>query len=78
MDLAAMGRNKIIFVPTPGQPEQMYLAKRMKDLNWAFSVDQHKFEMGKAIHEAENYNGLAVDESTSNLLSNAIESELCA
>jgi UDP-N-acetylglucosamine transferase subunit ALG13 len=76
MDLAMMGMNNIIFVPTPGQPEQEYLANRIESMNWAYAIDQGKLDIVKAINESKNYIGLAVDESNNVLLSQAIEAEL--
>lgn len=42
MDLIIMGK-KAFLVPTPGQPEQEYLAKRMKQLRWFDSCIQTNF-----------------------------------
>ncbi len=57
MDLAALGK-KAVFVPTPGQPEQEYLAKRLKKQGLFYSVSQKDFRLEEALHEAENYSGL--------------------
>ncbi|MFM9840141.1 MAG: glycosyltransferase [Cyclobacteriaceae bacterium] len=76
MDLAMMGTNNIIFVPTPGQPEQEYLAKKMQAMNWAYAIDQDKLDLISAINESKNYIGLTVGESNNVLLSKAIEAEL--
>lgn len=51
MDLAAMGK-KAILVPTPGQPEQEYLARRCDQLGWAWIARQDDLEIGKALQEA--------------------------
>jgi UDP-N-acetylglucosamine:LPS N-acetylglucosamine transferase len=76
MDLAIIETNNIIFVPTPGQPEQEYLAKKMQAMDWAYAIDQDKLEIIKAINESKNYIGLTVGESNNVLLSKAIEEEL--
>jgi hypothetical protein len=75
MDLAVMQRDKIIFVPTPGQPEQEYLAKTLKEKNWVFSVDQDKLDLPVAIMESSKYRGLSIQDET-NYLSIAIDKEL--
>jgi uncharacterized protein (TIGR00661 family) len=76
MDLATMGVTKIIFVPTPGQPEQVYLAKRIREMNWAYAIDQDKLDISKAISELKSHVGLLVDESNNDLLKKVIEAEL--
>jgi uncharacterized protein (TIGR00661 family) len=76
MDLAMMGTNNIIFVPTPGQPEQEYLAMKMQAMNWAYAIDQNKLEIIRAINELKNYMGLALDESNNGILKKVIEAEL--
>jgi uncharacterized protein (TIGR00661 family) len=56
MDLAYTG-GKAVFVPTPGQPEQEYLAKLYHQNKIAFSVDQKKFDLMAAISVSENFLG---------------------
>lgn len=57
MDLAALNK-KTIFIPTPGQTEQEYLAKVYLEKNIAFSQEQSKFDLRIALKEAEKYKGL--------------------
>lgn len=66
MDLAVL-RKKAFFIPTPGQPEQFYLATRMKKLNMAPYCKQKDFTIDK-LKETENYSGLITEESTNDLL----------
>ena len=56
MDLAMLGK-KAIFVPTPGQTEQEYLAKYFMENNIAFSMTQNKFDLNVALKESEKYSG---------------------
>ena len=56
MDLAILG-NKAIFVPTPGQTEQEYLAKYFSEKKIAYSVSQKKFDLKIALEESKNYSG---------------------
>lgn len=56
MDLAKLGK-KAIFVPTPGQTEQEYLAQRFKELQVAYFMDQKSFSLTDALRESENYTG---------------------
>ncbi len=56
MDLATLGK-KVIFVPTPGQTEQEYLAEYLMSKNVAYCVPQNKFNLMNALKESENYKG---------------------
>ena len=56
MDLAMLNK-KVIFVPTPGQTEQEYLAKYFSDKKIAYSVSQKYFDLKVAIKESEKYSG---------------------
>jgi len=56
MDLQKM-QSKAIFVPTPGQTEQEYLAKHLKEQEVCFYQKQNEFDLNKAINESENYSG---------------------
>ena len=56
MDLAKLGK-KAFFIPTPGQPEQEYLAKRLTENNLAGSCDQDKFTLEK-LTKISDFKGL--------------------
>ena len=56
MDLAIM-RKKAIFVPTPGQTEQEYLADYFLENKIAYSVSQNKFDLEIALRESKTYRG---------------------
>jgi uncharacterized protein (TIGR00661 family) len=56
MDLALIGK-KAFFIPTPGQYEQLYLAKRMKELHYAPFATQEQFSL-KNLDELKDYEGL--------------------
>ncbi len=56
MDLAAMEK-KAFFIPTPGQFEQVYLAKRLKNAGFIPSCKQHKFDE-KKLKKISVYKGL--------------------
>lgn len=56
MDLARLGK-KAIFVPTPGQTEQEYLAHRFKELQVAYFMEQKSFSLAYALNESEKYSG---------------------
>ncbi|WP_121666986.1 glycosyltransferase family protein [Mesonia aquimarina] len=62
MDCAKLDK-KAFFIPTPGQFEQVYLAKRLKKLGIAPSCKQHEFSL-KHLEEIDNYKGLQEIQST--------------
>lgn len=57
MDLAKLGK-KAYFIPTPGQFEQEYLAKRLHELGIVPSCDQDDFTL-KSLNRIEEYKGLS-------------------
>ena len=56
MDLALLEK-KVFLVPTPGQYEQEYLAKRLKSLGIAPSCKQENFKL-KKLNKVAVYKGL--------------------
>ena len=72
MDLAAINKKQIIFIPTPGQTEQEYLAEQLKSRKLAFMQKQSEFDLTKAIEEVKEYNGFDQIDQDTNLLDKAI------
>jgi UDP-N-acetylglucosamine transferase subunit ALG13 len=58
MDLARLGKNAIL-VPTPGQTEQMYLAKVLFKKGICYFKDQQDFKLAKAMAKTPLYAGFA-------------------
>jgi UDP-N-acetylglucosamine transferase subunit ALG13 len=56
MDLAVL-KKKAIFVPTPGQTEQEYLAQRCMKAGFAYTETQGTFDLKRALAEVEVYKG---------------------
>ncbi|MBL0046853.1 MAG: glycosyltransferase [Bacteroidetes bacterium] len=56
MDLAALGK-KAIFVPTPGQTEQVYLAEYFSAKGISYFQLQPNFNLAEALNEIQNYKG---------------------
>lgn len=54
MDLVKLQKNAIL-VPTPGQTEQMYLAKYLEEQKLFYSVDQESFSLPEAIKMATDF-----------------------
>lgn len=57
MDLAFFGK-KAIFIPTPGQTEQIYLADQLHEAKRGVTVSQNQFNLAETIDEAEKTMGL--------------------
>ncbi|MDA8956582.1 glycosyltransferase [Flavobacteriales bacterium] len=68
MDLAALDK-KAIFIPTPGQTEQLYLANHFANQKVAFAQHQHSFNLEKALEESKNYSGFKNETQKNNLKS---------
>ena len=71
MDMAALNK-KAIFVSTPGQTEQEYLAKYFHDQKIFYSVKQKDLDIKKAIDYSEEFSGLSMKNDYS-LLKERIE-----
>lgn len=56
MDLAKL-KKQAFLIPTPGQYEQIYLARRLKELKLLASCSQNSFNV-KKLEQATNYKGL--------------------
>jgi len=56
MDMAVLGK-KSIFIPTPGQTEQEYLARDLKKKGIAYAVSQKEFDLQIALKESDRYSG---------------------
>lgn len=48
MDLIALGKTALL-IPTPGQPEQQYLAFRMEEKKYFHRLEQRNFDLQKAL-----------------------------
>ena len=56
MEMIEMGKRGL-FIPTPGQIEQEYLAKHFKYNKWCYYISQYRLELKKAINIANSYEG---------------------
>jgi UDP-N-acetylglucosamine transferase subunit ALG13 len=73
LDLARLKKNNILFVPTPGQPEQEYLAQVMEGNKLVHAVQQDSVCLKTDLERAIKYRGF-VDIEEQNLLESAIAS----
>lgn len=75
MDLARLGK-KAVFIPTPGQTEQEFLAKRLMKAGISYSIRQQDFDFTVARTAADSFSGFSNIEHESNLLSVALDEVL--
>lgn len=54
MDLAALGKRGLL-VPTPGQTEQVYLARHLQEQQWALTCRQSAFKLAPLMELADNF-----------------------
>ncbi|TSA26430.1 MAG: glycosyl transferase family 28 [Bacteroidetes bacterium] len=60
MDITAMGK-RAIFIPTPGQTEQEYLARYLMARKIYFSMPQRDFDLIYALEMSKNYPGMVLE-----------------
>ena len=72
MDLAVLGANAI-FVPTPQQTEQEYLAKRLKKQKICYSETQEEFSLTRAVAQFNSYSGFTQQPNDLNVLRQRID-----
>ena len=65
MDYQYLG-NSALLIPTPGQPEQEYLARYMLSKGWFFYADQERLHLKDAIPKALAYKGLPPTDNEAN------------
>jgi len=75
MDLAKLGK-KAIFIPTPGQTEQEYLARRLKMMKLAYSATQRQFNLKRAWRASKSYTGFNFMPDRFNMLQENLSSLL--
>ncbi|MBP9741150.1 MAG: hypothetical protein KBD28_10715, partial [Chitinophagaceae bacterium] len=49
-------QKKCIVIPTPGQTEQEFLAKKLLQQHWCLSVQQHQFNLIEVVQKAQQFN----------------------
>jgi len=72
MDLVRLGK-KAILIPTPGQTEQEYLAKRFAEQNICCVQKQEELDLAKAMELVQKTKGFAAFQRTDDLLEVAID-----
>jgi hypothetical protein len=72
MDFTRLG-GRVIFVPTPGQTEQEYLAQQLEMKGIAFYQAQEEFDLNFALKQVERYTGFNSQNFQHGLLSEVID-----
>jgi hypothetical protein len=71
MDLVRLGK-RAIFIPTPGQTEQEYLAKRLMERRIFYCETQSGFDLQRSLEDSADYPGLQLRPETG-LLETAVQ-----
>lgn len=71
MDLARLGKQSIV-IPTPGQPEQEYLADYVFRKKIAFKTDQKTFSLHETMKAVQQFSFRKYEEENNQLLAEAI------
>lgn len=66
MDLVCLNK-KAIFIPTPGQTEQIYLAKKFKRDKAFYFEYQNDFNLERSMMRSKKYNGISIDHADEHL-----------
>ncbi len=73
MDMISL-RKRVIFIPTPGQTEQEYIAQRFQAMKIAPMFTQNDFNIEYAIDVLKDYKGFSKTHDFSTLLAEAVKS----
>ncbi|MDD1703155.1 MAG: hypothetical protein LUQ31_09275, partial [Methanoregula sp.] len=57
MELAELGKNRALLIPTPGQPEQEYLSSYYEQQDWYHSTPQEKIDLNDDFSATLDYHG---------------------
>jgi uncharacterized protein (TIGR00661 family) len=72
MDLNAL-RKKAIFIPTPGQTEQEYLARLFETRKIAYYETQDQFTLNRALDKSKEYTGFSGADTNQSRLSEKVQ-----
>jgi len=80
MEVAELGINHGMFIPTPGQTEQEYLSRYYAKNGWFYSKSQYKLNLVEDVETAMKYNGFPdvskTDENVRKLYQNELKRHL--
>lgn len=73
MDMQRLGK-RVVFIPTPGQTEQEYLAHRMERQGIAYFMPQQIFDISEAVNKSQAYSGFKAADFDESVLDKLIKS----
>jgi len=73
MDYMALGKQRLILIPTPGQTEQEYLAQRMMNQQIALVQQQDEVDLVQAFQQLPSYSGFYAHHSPQILLKKGLD-----
>lgn len=76
MDYAALGLKQVVLIPTPGQTEQEYLARRLDKQKIALYQRQSRLDLTIALEAVSHYRGFFPQVGDNDALQSAIDSLL--
>ena len=59
MELAELGKKRALFLPTPGQTEQEYLADYYEKQGYFHSVSQYRLRLQQAVEDSKKFEGFS-------------------
>jgi uncharacterized protein (TIGR00661 family) len=65
MDYMTLGLKNVCLIPTPGQPEQEYLAHKLAEKNYVISVNQNDFSLRNCLNTVSSTKGFKKSDSNS-------------
>ena len=57
MELAELDKHRALLIPTPGQPEQEYLADYYEQNGWFHAQEQHRLDLADDLRAADGFKG---------------------
>jgi len=57
MELAELKKHRALLIPTPGQPEQEYLADYYEQQGWFHARNQHQLDLARDVQDIARYRG---------------------
>lgn len=73
MELAELGKKKVLFLPTPGMSEQEYLADYYEEQKYFHHVSQYRLKLKSAIEDSTGFSGYMPAWTTEQSVRNFIE-----
>jgi UDP-N-acetylglucosamine:LPS N-acetylglucosamine transferase len=73
MELAELGKKRVLFLPTPGMSEQEYLADYYEKQKYFHHVSQYRLKLKDAIEDSRGFSGYSPAWTTEQSVRNFID-----